>query len=439
MTIGEGPGWHREPRRHHDAALKGMERGVAKVRQIARADRYSRKAPKRSRAARQAQVRYPLDLGDGKVSTEGGMYVTTYPTKTVKVGKKEYEIPTGPGGKVPLDAIVSRFLNEYEGDREGGRRNVVIDIDDYAKVQIKKDPTPEEIKKWWAYPNESDVKGIDTPGNSIFQTFAGGTKGSKEAQRTIAVIGGTKEQQEAIRKGIATGFTVKEQRAMRGTTIYITDLRGASGEYHGRTMDGSYVIKIDRRTGTNAETVDHEMIHHLRAVDETREDPLVQGRKSYIGKDRDLEEAATVAETQARHKPYEFQKQMGYYALLKKPVNQKAEDRGLFTKQEVKKTETGNIHLMENPELVQSGRKGKRALKATKDGFESSHIAHLSLDGARAEAIDQWYSIKGKDGKVQNIQVYSPQGVKANVRPRKGQIVYEYRDGKKVKIAGGDR
>jgi hypothetical protein len=411
MARGRGSGWHRESRRHHDAALKG--RGAQ---------------PRRNEIPR-----------TGKGTSIGGMYVTTYPVKTVEVGKKTFDIPSGPGGKVPEEAIIARFLNEHEGDRDGAKRNIVIDSHDWATTRLPADPTVEQIKDWWAYPNESDVKNIDTPDANIFNAVVGMSKGSKEANKTIAVVGGTEEQRQEVRKAIATGFTIPEQRAMRGTTVYITDLSGASGEYHGKSFGGNYLVKLDRRTGVNAETVDHEMIHHLRTVDEKREDPLVKARTNYIGKDRDLEEAATVAETQARHKPYEFHKQFGYYSFLKDPTHQKAEDRGLFTRKEVKRTVQGGIDPSENSELVMSGRKGKRAVKATQEGWPKSNIAHLNIKG-KGEAIDQWYLITGKNGKtIEKVQVYSPQAVKANVRPRKSQTVYEYRDGKKVKIAGGDR
>jgi hypothetical protein len=220
--------------------------------------------------------------------------------------------------------------------------------------------------------------------------------------------------------------------------VYITDLSGASREYHDKSFGDNYLVKLDSRTGVNAETVDHEMIHYLRAVYEKREGPLVKARTNYIGEDRDLEEDATVAEAQTRHKPFKFHKQFGYYSLLKDPTHQKAEDRGLFTRKEVKRADNGAVDQSENPELVMSGRKCKNALKATKDGWEGSNIAYLKLGKGKAEAIDQWYTIKGKKGKtVQNVQVYSPQGVKSNMRPRKGQTVYEYRDGKLVRIAGG--
>lgn len=405
MARGEGSGWHREARRHHDAALK------------------SRRGPLRARGG-----------------SSGGMFVTTYPVKTVKVGKREYQIPTGPGNKVPEEAIIARFLNEYEGDRQGGKRNIVIDSHDWAATRIGPNPTVDEIKDWWAYPNESDVKNIDTPDANIFSMVEGMAKGSKEANQTIAIVGGTEGQRNTVREAISKGFTIPEQKAMRGTTVYITDLSGAAGEYHGKSFGGNYLVKLDRRYGIDADTVTHELVHHLRAVDEKRDDPLVKARRPYVGKDRDLEEAATVAESMARHKPYDFQGNTGYYHLLGNGRTRMSEDRGTFTKKEVQRDASGNIPAPTNPELIMAGRKGKRAMKATKDGWPGSNIAHLKITKGKGEAIDQWYTITGKNGKtVKNVQVYSPQGVQAKVRPRPGQTVYEYRDGKKVKIAGGGR
>ena len=169
MTRGPGSGWHRESRRHSEAAKKGRSRSPT-----------VKASPKRAK----------------KGSSTGGMYVTTYPTQTVTVGKKKYDIPVGPDGKVPQDALIARFLNIEEGDRDGGRRNARVDINDYAKVRLEPDPTPEQAKKWWAHPNESDIKGIDDPVQNIFGGLKDGGKGAKEAHKTIAIIGGTREQQE---------------------------------------------------------------------------------------------------------------------------------------------------------------------------------------------------------------------------------------------------
>lgn len=408
MTRGEGSGWHRESRRHHDAALKNS----------------------RGRRSR----------GERTGSSTGGMYITTHPVKTVKVGKKKFDIPVGPDGKVPEEALIARFLNVDEGDRGGGRRNAIIDINDYAKVRLEPNPTPEQAKEWWAHPNESDIKGIDDPFQNIFGGLEAGSKGAKEAHKSIAIMGGTPEQQQAVRKAIADSFTVAEQRKMMGTTIFITDLRGAAGEYHGKSYGGSYLIKLDRHNGIDADTVTHELIHHLRTVDDKREEPLLKARQPYYGKDRDLEEAATVAESMARHKPYDFQGNTGYYSLMKDGRNRMGEDRGNFTRKDVVKDGKGNVTAPKNQELILSGKKGRRAVKATREGWPTSNIAHLSIDGKKAEAIDQWYAIEGKNGKtVDKVQVYSPQGIQAKVRPRKGQTAYEYQDGRKVRIAGGKR
>lgn len=416
--MNRGSGWWGEKRRHHDAALKNPRGGKA----IGGQERKGKKEKKGK-----------------KGSSTGGMYVTTHDTVTVKVGKKEYDIPTGPDGKVPKEALIARFLNTGEGDRGGAKRNALIDIDDYAKVQIPADPTPEQAKKWWAYPNESDIQGIDNPLQNIFGGLENGSKGAKEAHKGIAIMGGTKEQQQIVRQAIADSFTVAEQRKMMGTTIYITDLRKAAGEYHGKSYGGSYLIKLDRRHGINADTVTHELIHHLRAVDDKREEPLLRARSPYIGKDRDLEESATVAESMARHKPYDFMGNTGYYSLMDNGRTKMGEDRGTFTRTPIVRGNDGIfIPPKQNEALVLSGKKGKRAVKATREGWLGSNIAHLSIDGEEAEAIDQWYRITGQNGKtVADVQVYSPEGARAQVRPRRGQTVYEWRDGRKVKIAGG--
>jgi hypothetical protein len=51
-----------------------------------------------------------------------------------------------PGGKVPEEAVIARFLNEQEGDRDGGKRNVVIDAHECANTRIRASP-PEEAMR----------------------------------------------------------------------------------------------------------------------------------------------------------------------------------------------------------------------------------------------------------------------------------------------------
>ena len=126
--------------------------------------------------------------------------------------------------------------------------------------------------------------------------------------------------------------------------------------------------------------------------------------------------------------------------MLPNGRNKMGEDRGTFTRTPVVEDGKGNVPPGKNQDLVLSGKKGRRAVKATREGWPGSNIAHLKITPGKAEAFDQWFTIKGKNGKtVENVQVYSPQGVPANVVPRKGQTAYEWRDGKRVKIAGGGR
>lgn len=408
MARTQGKGWHGEPVRHREAAMKGMT-GRTGVRTVKR------------------------DQTAFSGSSKGGMYSTEWETKKVKYGNNTYDIPVGLDGRVPEECVIARYLNTEAGDRNGHNRNPVIDSNVTANVKIPKRPTPEQIAEWWAHPNECDILDIDTESAEIFKLDGTQGKGAKEAGRSIAILGGTDEQRRKVRESISTGFTVAEQRTMGGTTIHITDLKGAAGEYHGKAYGGNYLVKLDRHFGVDPDTVDHELIHHLRAVDESRTKPLTRKTGSYLGKDRDLEEAATVAESMSRHKPYAFVNR-SYYGVMENGGTKRAEDRGTFTTKPVIKEPDGKIPPSKNEDLVRSGKKGKRALAATEKGFKASNIAHLRITPGKAEAIDQYYTIEGKGGVKETMQVYSPQGIRAAPRVTGQQTLFEWRDGKKTLV-----
>lgn len=397
----DNPGWKGESHRHREAAMKGRRvqfRGPGgRMISVAQAHHgghltIAQGASRERNGRRQVLMdEAPHVVGPTHLeNSTGGLYTTEYHVKPIVVGGQVYEVPVGEGGKVPEEALISRFLNVEEGDRGGGLRNAALDASIDAEVIVKPDPSPEEAAAWWAHPNESDVKNLDTAGAEIFNIE--GTKGktAKEVGKTIAILGGTKGQRQVVREALSTNFTVAEQKKMRGTTIYITDLKAAAGEYHGKLHDGSYLVRLDRHHGATPETVTHELIHHLRVIDEDRQkDVIVRATPTYQGGNRALEEAATTAETQARYRPFKTTDNASYYGLLRGNGRYlRAQDRAKLTEKEVNVNSEGNATDDANPDLAKSGKKGKKVLKQMDAHFKKCNIAALSLKGS-CEAKDQ--------------------------------------------------
>jgi len=336
-------------------------------------------------------------------------------------------------GKIPPEILALRLMQEGDGSRRGTKRNATIDVEEHARKKFKMDDDPEKLVSWWAYPNESDIDGIDTPGSPFFseaQKVKG--KKAKMAQKGIAVFGGTKEQREKIREYIEKGFTVSEQKKLRGVLIEISPLEpGVAGAYYGKVKGGYHLVRIDPKS-VNADTVVHELVHHLRVVDQDRKSPLLRQRP-YEGKDKDLEEAATTAESITRHKPYAWES-VGYYHLIEDGRKKSHLDRGLFTNQEVRVDPDGQIRIESNRHLIEKALRGKRALKSVDKNFVRSNIGHLNLTGGKLEAVDQYYTVMKKNGQTENIHVYSPKGKRVIPEVRKGEKLYEWRDGEKVRI-----
>ncbi len=330
----------------------------------------------------------------GEVKPVGSVVVEAK-REMVKVRGKEYYIPVDDNGNVPQYALAARFTNVREGTGPNvERRNVIIDQNSEAKTVLKGKLTPEDVKEWWARPNESDIKGVDDIESTYFDLSALKTRGRKDAQGKIAVVGGTKKEQERIRKMLSESFTLKEQNALSkdGLTVEITRLTGNAGEYHGRSDGMTYRIMVDPRF-LDDDTLLHEMVHHSRMVDKDRKSPLVRTRSEsnfrVLVKHQDvsLEEAATVAETAARQGNYVPPDNPHYYGPIsringKKPYKMIAEDRALFAGS----AENGS-----------NGTKGKRAIKAVEDRFDSSHISELNLRDVMIRDGIKYPDISAKD------------------------------------------
>ena len=94
----------------------------------------------------------------------------------------------------------------------------------------------------------------------------------------------------------------------------------------------------------------------------------------------------------------------------------------------------GKVKIKDNPHLMEKALKGRRALKSVDENFTKSRIAHLKITEGPMEAIDQYYTIMKKGQPVMNVHVYSPEGKKAVPEVGKGEELYEWRDGKKMRV-----
>jgi hypothetical protein len=301
--------------------------------------------------------------------------VVTMKTESVKVAGKRYRIPVNDDGFVPKSELVARFLAVNEGNRRGEKRNPVIDQDLNAKVIIEGDElTPKQVKDWWAYPNESDIRGIDTMGSDIFNLSGASRKSSMNAQKKVAILG-DEDEVKAIRKALEKSFTVKEMQEMvkdHGVTVSVQSIDNA-GSYFGKRGD-SYRIELLRSYAQDPDTIVHEFVHHSRAVDKNRKGVLARTRNASAegiriddAADLNLEEAATTAETLTRLTPYYEPSNPGYYMFLtkSKTANKlRREDRELF---------------VGNAEGGRAGKKGKKALNSLERNFRDSNISELVI------------------------------------------------------------
>jgi len=147
-------------------------------------------------------------------------------------------------------------------------------------------------------------------------------------------------------------------------------------QYYAKKDGMRYLIEIDPMFIDDRGTYLHEIVHHSRMVDDSRDTVLLRTRsesdEEVIIKDRDdrsLEEAATVLEALARETPYEEPTDPSYHAHtayndIEEGFRQMAEDRKL---------------VAGSAEPGSKGLKGVRAKKAVKDNFARSNISNLTF------------------------------------------------------------
>ncbi len=328
-----------------------------------------------------------VPLTKGKRDAEGPVKIPTV-TVTTRSGDK-YEMPMDKKGRVPREYVVARFLSETQGVRPPARsRSVSVDLSRDAEV-MHREPrggwTPKQLldSGWWQYPSESDIYGIDdtSMASEIEALYRDATKTQQAAGKRMTLIMPRESAQRAVRI-LRENFTAGElKKAVRGEGMIIQEGnpgRGVGGYYRAKwdTYDSAKTPLIMLGPNWDEDTLVHEFTHHLRHADETRggltrtpyrlnergERMMADGMGDYeFNSARNLEEAATVAETTARTR-LPTKSPTGYYEYTRKHGSDYREryayDRGL---------------------LVGEGRprKGRSAEKIVKARFGDTSISGL--------------------------------------------------------------
>ena len=356
---------------------------------------------------------------------------------------KYFDVQTDKFGRVTLDLAAERLMDIADGDRDGRWRNPIVDFLTTANVRTasssKKKEDRGRMYKWWRHPNESDVKGLDVAESDLHAILP--KSKNKKRKRHIIISGGTDNQRKAVMGAIENAFTIKEKKLLAGTLIKIAPTRkpNVAGYYYQRrdprTQEfiGAPLIVIEPRYANEEDLVAvHECIHNLREHDHSRKGAL-KATKTYKGKDKDLEESMTEAETRSRQKPFQPGRGAGYYQYVKDRKGKtdgelELEDRIIINNIDLKK------HKVE-----MRNKRGKRAISATRKKFPKTNLARVSIEG-ETEAINSYYTAERDDGIQVNIHTHQPQGGKAADKKEQAQLkkefreVHEWRDGKKVKV-----
>lgn len=326
--------------------------------------------PRRGKDGKFKTKRKLFDHGRSKSAGVMKGYKTQY--RCVRIGRGgSVEIPIDKKGNVPESAIAAHFLNTTKGDRNGRQRNTTIDQGTNAKVVIKPDKNgmfkPEDIAKWWEHPNEYDIEGIDTVGADPFRVIGVSRKSSAAHHKKIAVFAPTDGDLAQIRKSLDNAFTVRELKSMveeRGLTIEVDpDIKDLG--YYDYSND---IIKLHLSSIRSGTTI-HEAVHRLRETDKTRNSTAAKTRiPIFTNEDRNLEEAATTAETFIRLDPAADPDYISYYSYLPNPKAAIESDRKKF-------------HGESGKPL-----KGKRAVASLEKNFENSDIGDLKHKGSKRTA-----------------------------------------------------
>lgn len=236
----------------------------------------------------------------------------------VRYGGKVYQIPVGPDGLVPRRAIVQRF--QEVGD--------VRDLDSTSNIVLPADCTPQQIIQWWADPSSCDIQGIDTEDSEVYN-MDGVPQTHIHAQKRIGIVAASPESQKRIRRILSEHFSAEELERMvqnGGFVIKTLDDCGSITGCYYRSSEGMEIPLIVIEDNGTPDGIVHEVVHHSRAVDPTRQGlsrtNLKEPKKgrlsklftSWRKKDIEEEECMTVAETVVRTGRDPIQS--GYYDRL---------------------------------------------------------------------------------------------------------------------------
>ncbi len=220
-------------------------------------------------------------------------------------------------------------------------------------------------------------------------------QGMREVQRRFAVISTEPEEAARIRRILSESFTVEELRQMTNVGAFIIrtvpDMGDATGCYL-RKQDGIEIPLILIENNTTPDGIVHEVVHHARAVDQTREGVLKttipttsDGRFDRLkmvlkGRKRaeeliEEEERQTVAETVVRTKT--DHNQSGYYDNVPgrtDPRTAYVDDRRILTGTPA-----------DVPERYIPRLKGESAKRAVEKGYSYTNIARTEILGRSTE------------------------------------------------------
>ena len=352
-------------------------------------------------------------------------------------------------GNIPeLQGILRMIDVESGGDR--GKRNVLVDLGVTANKVYAQDEKGNW--KWYMNPNKSDIEHIDTDYSQYAKTYDK-IKDSKQfkAGKGIVLMARTPKEEKDMRGRIDKAFTKKEQKEMGLVFISVTNTpRGIAGRYYPDANPKQ--VQVDPDFADTSDVLIHELVHHHRNVAKDRTGAL-KHIKRWEGRDKDLEESTTEAETLAREKPFDKSK-AGYYPSLthvKGVEKTRAEfkDRKLFSGYDttsvrkrfgkLDKTEDGKLEISERnrEKLSKKNIRGKRAINKVNKEYPESEISRLKIKG-KVEAIDTFHEYEDEAGKTQlKVQSYNPKAKKVKapiVKGLKKKNLYEWKDGKKVKV-----
>ena len=205
--------------------------------------------------------------------------------------------------------------------------------------------------------------------------------------RGIIIKSQLDSDRKAILKVMKNSFNSRELSALskykKLEIIVDPDLEDAPGDY----MIEKNIVRV-RPNSVFQSTIIHEIVHALRWYDVERTDPVTTSRGSNSDPDdRNLEEAATVAEMVIRLNPYVRVEYVSYYSKLESAETQEDayemmdEDRELF---------------VGNSTEGAPGLKGKNALRSLNKNFDKSNIGELKM-GTDKTAKEYGNELKKKE------------------------------------------